>query len=211
MKGLTHYKSNGGFSFVELIIVIAILGMLAVLALSDFGFATNKARLQLSVEELVSLFDEAKVNSQAGFQQHVTESEGALCYGVWVGQVFEPALWTMPWDQDEEACDLSDVEKDLPLTWSPRVAMESMEWDVLTTANSSTPAGSLDQLLFLFEPPDGDLNLVDPESGKSLTDQGAYQVCAEFVYNRSDNPVMTKAVNVVPITSSFDILLSCEQ
>src|SRR3989338_5276651 len=47
-------KSHGGFTFIELMVVIAIIGLLTAIALADYGLATNKARLQISTESLVS-------------------------------------------------------------------------------------------------------------------------------------------------------------
>lgn len=199
---LKYFTGKGGFTFIELIVVISILSLLSVIAIADYGLATEKARLQISTESLVASFDEAKVKA---------ESDGRHCFGVWVGKDREPELWEMTWNVASQSCDFDGLkEVTHPLQWSGKVGFEAMKWSAISPPNyTPISQGSLDQLLMLFEPPNGILSLVDPDSRKSLTSEGAYQVCMEFVYDRSDNPIMKKAINVVPITSSFDILGAC--
>jgi len=199
---LKHFNGKGGFTFIELIVVISILSLLSVIAIADYGLATEKARLQISTESLVALFDEAKVKAQ---------SDGLNCFGVWVGKGGEPELWKMTWDGESQLCDfVGQKEVTHPLQWSEKVEFEVMKWDAISSTNTIVFKGDLDQVLMLFEPPNGTLSLYDPDSQKSLTlEEGAYQVCMEFVYGRSDDLIMKKAINVVPITSSFDILGAC--
>ena len=200
--GLKFTKSHGGFTFIELMVVMTIIGLLTIITLADYGLATNKARLQISAESLVSLLNAAKVDAQSNALQ---------CVGVWVGEGRAPERWAMPWNVDAARCDFSSSEVSRSLQWSSRVTFDSMLWESISVTQTLVPHGDLKQVLFVFEPPEGILAVYDPDNlEKSLTEEGAYRVCMNFIYETSGDPVMEKAINVVPITSSFDILGTCD-
>lgn len=192
--------SNGGFSFIELIVVISILSILVVLAVGNYGFVTSKARLQIAVEDVTALLASAQVDAQ---------TFGSQCVGVFLAQGRVPEQWVLPWDTATESCDMKvspDVSQ--PLSWPERLSLESLLWERVASG-SLVSNTDLSALLFVFEPPDGRLMLWDPYAAKSLTDEGAYRACLEFIFDQSDNPVLQKAVNVVLVTSNFDILGTC--
>lgn len=188
--------NNGGFSFIELIVVIGILSLLAVVAMADYGFATSKSRLNISVEGVVALLNQAQVDAQSD-PQH--------CFGVWVGDGNDPQKRVMEWDADAQVCDYATYEASDLAQWSSKIELSSIQWDALSLGSAVVSQAALSELLFVFSPPEGRLTLWHPAT--SMVE--AYRACVSFSYEGSVESVMQKAINVVPITASFDILGAC--
>jgi type II secretory pathway pseudopilin PulG len=177
-------------------VVIGILSLLAVVAMADYGFATSKARLQISVEGVVALLNQAQVDAQSD-PQH--------CFGVWIGEGSSPEKRVMGWDSDLQVCDYSSYDSSDSVQWSSKVELNEVQWDALSSADVPIPQSTLSELLFVFSPPEGRLTLWNPTTSMSE----AYRACVSFSYEGSLESVMQKAINVVPITASFDILGAC--
>jgi prepilin-type N-terminal cleavage/methylation domain-containing protein len=68
-----------GFTLVEMLVVITIIGMLAFLGVSSYGAAQKQARLELAADNVVSLLKEQQGLAKSG---RVGLSGSAKCYGV---------------------------------------------------------------------------------------------------------------------------------
>ena len=197
--GLKRPQSNSGFTLVEILIVIVIISILVLVAVTDYGFATQKSRLQISSEQLVSLLGEASVNSQSGIG---TSNNSVSCYGVFVGQGELPALWQVVWDGENQQCDVNSIENKTSLRWASSMEVDLIEWSWISSADEFLDdAGSF---LFMFEPPSGNLSLYSDLSLPPLVN--VQQVLIDLNYGGSTNPVLQKTIKVVPITSTFDII-----
>ena len=74
----THRRS--GFTLIEILIVIVIVGLLAALAVSSFGVARQHARLDIAADTLVSVFKQQQDQARVGRQ--LSGSEHSSCYGI---------------------------------------------------------------------------------------------------------------------------------
>ena len=73
--------SSPGFTLIEILIVIVIIGMLAFIAVSSFGSARKSARLDVAVDSLISLVKEQEGKARTGRVAGGSPDQ-ISCYGV---------------------------------------------------------------------------------------------------------------------------------
>jgi prepilin-type N-terminal cleavage/methylation domain-containing protein len=81
------FKSKTGFTLVEMMIVIAIIGLLAFLAMTAFGSANRSAKLDIAVDTFVSVIRQQQGLAKSGSVDStattgVPANQGVFCYGV---------------------------------------------------------------------------------------------------------------------------------
>lgn len=211
MKFSPLFKSvpvpRGGFTLVELLVVITVISILSVAAWMDYGLAIKKARLQVAVEELLNLFHEGEVYAQSRYVEvsdPTSGEESIFCWSVILDTSSEPRLLAVPWNETTQTCSSSDVytgDERHVADWHSAVAVESIEWESVS-ASFGTSTGTTDSIAFLFVPPDGFIQVyADSTSPTLLSDVS--RVTLGLSYNGSDSMALTKTLEITPVTSSF--------
>lgn len=148
-------RSKGGFTLIEMLIVIVIIGLLAMIAVSSFGSARKQARLDIALETIMSMMKEQQGKAKTG-RQVVDASSGGqtLCYGL-VFQKVAPYVQsiTVPYraianDNTKKAdyCDASTTQPVLKdLVVSEDVVLHTIQ-------QGSNP---VEKLVLLYKPPFG--------------------------------------------------------
>lgn len=148
-------KGRGGFTLIEMLIVIVIIGLLAMIAVSSFGSARKQARLDIALETIMSTMKEQQGKAKTG-RQVVDDSTGGqmLCYGL-VFQKVVPYVQTItvPYraiandnTNNADYCDASVTQ--------PTLKGLAVSEDVIlhTIQQGENP---VDMLVLLFKPPFG--------------------------------------------------------
>lgn len=82
-------KNRSGFTLIEMLIVVSIVGIIAVLAVSSYGNTQRQARLSLTVDSLITSFQEqmgkAKNGQRAGTVGDGSE-RGFYCFGLQISK-----------------------------------------------------------------------------------------------------------------------------
>jgi len=147
-----------GFTLIEMLIVIVIVGILALMAISSFGSARQHARLDVAVDSIISTIKEQQGNAKNG-RQTLTGATGggsspqqqSSCYGV-VIQKTAPYFQTvtMPYvavSADSPDADFCDTQKAVSI---PVDMAADVQVDMITQGSQ---ANLVDQLAVLFKPP----------------------------------------------------------
>lgn len=199
--------SRPGFSLIELIVVIAILAVVVVIAMGDYGFAAKQARLQVTSEELLAALEEARVNSQtsAGFAGAGGEESAPRCWGITVGTDSTASLMAWGFDVEAQACAFGEVVSERAVSVDAQVQLD----EIRTVSSVGEGAdSSLSSIVFVFTPPDGVLSIYDFAnlSSASLPLSSLQQVQLDLSYQGSSNEALQRTLNIVPATATFDMI-----
>lgn len=147
-------KVKGGFTLIEVLIVVIIVGLLAVLAVGSFGTARKKARLDVGVDAMVSILKEQRTKAQTGRQITSGDEAKTLCYGV-IFQKTAPYFQTveMPYraiaNDGSAKADYCDATTAQPVLVTQGVTSDVLVQDV------KLGNGSVDKVVVMFKPPHG--------------------------------------------------------
>lgn len=204
--GLSQKKL--GFSFIELIVVIAILAIVVVIAMGDYGFAAKQARVQVASEELIAALEEARVNSQtsAGTAGGAAVQEsGPRCWGVVVETDGEAStngeqatFFGWGFSVETQSCVFDEVVLERAVSVDAQIQIDDIR------KVEEVGSSSLGSVTVVFAPPSGDLVVYASLSEEPLG--GVQQVEIDLSYDGSANEALQRTVKVVPATATFDML-----
>lgn len=195
-------KFRAAFTFVELMVVIAILSVVAVFVIADYRGATDRTRVQLATEELMSLMEKARVNTQAG-----VGGGSAQCYGVHVQSEVVPEFYEVEWDSVQQRCNVESTVLKESLSWS-LAEVAGLVWQRFSEAGLPLATDSGDELWFIFAPPNGTLNVYNVLSDGPL-ERLDYACVSVRRPDRVDDR-LDFGIKIVPSVVTFDMLSSCD-
>ncbi len=140
------------FTLIEMLVVIAIIGMLAVVAVMSFSSATRTAKLDIASDMLVSLFKQQQSLTKSG--RGVGQDEQPRCYGLIIDSKAAPGnqvkSLNVPYyaikGNEADLCDIAD---------SASLA-NAINYDAMSDvkiANMTVGTTSKDKLMVFFKPP----------------------------------------------------------
>ena len=155
-KNSQSVKKFPAFTLIEMLIVIVIIGLLATLAVSSFGSARKRARLDIAVDSMMSTFKEQQGKAKSGRQN---DNDKSSCYGVffqktqkpYVQSVIIPYVSVPPVGDNSPYADYCDTQS---VTVSPQLVPLEVADDVILE-NIQRNNQSVESLLVLFKPPFG--------------------------------------------------------
>ncbi len=71
-----------GFTLLEMLLVVAIVGILAVVAIGNFGGITRSVKLDLATDNIVSLIKLQQGKASGGVSENGDKEGGIYCYGI---------------------------------------------------------------------------------------------------------------------------------
>jgi prepilin-type N-terminal cleavage/methylation domain-containing protein len=117
MKQALRGKTQAGFTLIEMLIVITIVGILAAVAVTSYGTARKQAQLDFAADSLITAFKEQLAKAKSGqglksstIQQQLTELQFA-CFGLRfqknapILQYFETAYHSVDDQGNADVCD----------------------------------------------------------------------------------------------------------
>ena len=158
------FTRHGGFTLVELLVVITIMGILAATVGFYYLSALQNARLTQSAEELVAAIQGVKNKTKAGSQD---ANKNLLCLGIKIKkneETGEKELWkiSVPYSQDQCLIEKSKEEENE----KEKISLEDKVSLTTVQIKQGENMVSKDSLDLLFEPPQG--KLLISEQGELL-------------------------------------------
>jgi len=207
MKKKISNQVKGGFTLVEMLIVIVIVGLLAFMAVSSFGSAQKRARLDIAVDTIMSVIKEQQGKARTGRQGAGISGGQTSCYGV-VFQKNEPyglRTVTIPYvsvskdtsSPNTDYCDATAVN-------DANYINVEVSKDVLLQA---VKQGALDneKLFLIFKPPFA--SILETGDVSSITDAhnvtGTAENIVRIFLNQTGNPLQDqRVIQFDPITGT---------
>ncbi len=165
-------RKRTAFTLIEILIVIFIISLLAVIAVSSFGVARQKARMTIMVDTLINTVKERQNLAKSG------KGESAMCYGISIDTSEDgPAqlkLVTLPYvsvsieTETVDFCDVSDSSKVMSQNFDLLENFKILDVTAFGVAGNSG-------YVLMFKPPKADVNLgPDLENLTSLRGVGGF-------------------------------------
>lgn len=181
MKKKISNRGKEGFTLIEMLIVIVIIGLLAFMAVSSFGSAQRAARLDIAVDTIMSVIKEQQGKARTGRQVSGVSGGRNLCYGVVfqknfpsVQTVAVPYVAVSPNSAHADYCDVASLTFK-PLLASVAVSADIVFQKILQGGNDVTSSG----LVLVFKPPFGAIlqsDAVDHIQPDAVVNQSAVQI-----------------------------------
>lgn len=147
-------RNKGGFTLIEMLIVIVIIGLLASIAISSFWGARKKARMDIAVDTLASIIKEQRGKAQAGRVASGTDEIQNLCRGL-VFQKTAPFIQTIQTPYRAIAADgTSKADYCDATTVEPTLEEVVVTEDVLVK-DIQKGGGGVEKFVLMFKPPYG--------------------------------------------------------
>ncbi len=182
-----------GFTLIEMLIVISIISLLAVMAVSSFGAAQKKARLDIAVDSIMSVLKEQQGKAKTGRQGSGGSADslpGALCYGV-VFQTAVPYVQTVTVPYRSVANDKSAKADYCDAITSPALVILPVTEDIVLKQIQQGSADAGEKLVLMFKPPLGsvleasDFAAITQVHGQPAVAQNPVQI---FINQQGNDP-----------------------
>lgn len=146
-------KTFKGFTLIEMLIVITIIGVIAFLGISTYGDAQRQAKLEFAADTVVSLIRQQQslvksgrivVNNQ---ESDATDASNKKCYGLLITSQTVSLVESSYFAIKDNIADVCDVT-----TLKERPVNDLKDFTISTLERSGEPQ---EELLILFKPPAG--------------------------------------------------------
>ena len=213
-KNCSHLRNTlQGFTLIEMLIVIVIIGLLAFMAVSSFGSAQKAARLDIAVDTIMSVIKEQQGKARAGRQVSGVPGGKNLCYGV-VFQKSFPSVQTVtvpyvavsPNSAHADYCDVADLTVK-PVLTPAAVSADIVFQKILQGGSDVTSSG----LVLVFKPPFGAIlqsDSVDHIQPDAVVNQSAVQI---FLNQGGSNSQDQRVIQFDPLTGTVSRVNSQSQ
>ncbi|HCW32787.1 MAG: hypothetical protein UT55_C0068G0009 [Candidatus Peregrinibacteria bacterium GW2011_GWE2_39_6] len=191
------------FTLIELILVMTILAILGGAALIDYGRSIQKARLEVSIEQLASLFEDARVRTQTTGTIDMQGKTLTKCWGVKLQEKKNPALIYFNWDEPQKECDLSQEFTDRSLAFANEVQFSG--WDSVNSLDKTIKYPPNLPFWILFMPPAGEVNIYKTEGINMVQLSDVEKIVMGINYGGENSPALAKIVTLYPATADFVI------
>lgn len=158
-KVLNNSNRRKGFTLIEILIVLVIIGILAAMAVSSFGSARKRARLNIAVDSVASMIKQQQGKAKTGRQTGVSSSElQTSCYGMvfqktapYIQTVSVPYVAVPPVSSNSPYADYCDTQS---VSVSPLLTPVEVTDDIFIQ-DIGEPGSSVTSSVVMFKPPFG--------------------------------------------------------
>jgi prepilin-type N-terminal cleavage/methylation domain-containing protein len=189
MNRLTS-KKNKGFTLIEILIVISIIGLVTILGVSSYAVVRKRIRLDIAVNSAVSIVTEARDKAKVGY----FESDGAsVCFGFKLEKEGFIEIFQTKYDRLKETEKCSRLEQEMKF-------MKKVENDesIIAIKNIQKFGHEVDEIVVYFTPPYGGVEIDDMH----ISSESESVIKFMVGYNDSDNSVDNKEIVFNVLTGS---------
>jgi prepilin-type N-terminal cleavage/methylation domain-containing protein len=183
-----EYKNiKNAFTFIELIIVISIIGILATLFLNGYRGTIQHARMESSMNELKSVMASLKTKANSGVYE-----KGPSCYGVEFNKNKNSVIsFSAIYNTQKESCETSSAKFE---------NIQAIDiYPELQISNIGDTANAIQNLKIFFYPPRGNILLFADDEKTEYTKN----IIVTFIYNNF--PEIIRKISIDGVTGNTEI------
>ena len=165
-------KTYKGFTLVELMIVIAIVGIISVMAVPSYYGSIKRAKYEEKVSEVVTLIKDARNTSiigkfTGGVGSYETPKGG---YGVYIDKVSGTLISFQDEDEDQIYTNGSDTLLQT-IILPDEISIQTITGSIATGyTNTNLTNNDINKAVILFKPPQGETVLNENDKTKDIVD-----------------------------------------
>jgi len=171
-------QNTKGFTLVEILMVIFIIGLLSVLAIAGYSEYRKIALMNLSADSVVSQINEERENVRYGID---TQTKN-VCSGIFLSSTSEVSLVSVSYNPKKKWVDTDWVQGECAIDDS---ALSAGKKAFNTALDIQFESASSDDAYVLFVPPDG--HLLTSSSDDQIEFNMTYKNSAADKYKRTIN------------------------
>jgi len=148
-----NYKKNKGFTLIEILVVISIIGLVTVLGISSYSVVRKRLRLDIAVNTAASLVTEARDKAKVGY----FESNGnSVCFGFLLEKEGFISIFQTKYDRLKETGKCSRLDQDIQF-----MKKEKNDNSIIAIKKIEKFGHEVDELSVYFTPPYGEVEIDD--------------------------------------------------
>ncbi|MBU1445650.1 type II secretion system GspH family protein [Patescibacteria group bacterium] len=177
-----NFKKNKGFTLIEILIVLSIIGIVVLLGVSSYGTVRRRVNLDIATNTAVALVNEARDKARVGYFE---SDGGSVCFGFKLQTNGFVEVFQTKYDRLQESKKCSRLEQDMKF-----LKKAENDESIITVKNIEKFGDEIDEILVYFTPPYGEVEIDDMH----ISSEAESVIKFLIGYNDSENDVDNKEI-----------------